>query len=119
VTGFTLTDRSYKRMVCGEHLSDSPGCKQWNVHRGKEHCINLVFQILQSDPDRIKHMSCCIVFVSKKDYIIGGKMALQHICLISCYHNYFRNPGLPEIIDHSLGNGNGSKLKHGFKVSHS
>lgn len=50
-------------MVCGEHLSDSPGCKQWNVHRGKEHCINLVFQILQSDPDRIKHMSCCIVFV--------------------------------------------------------
>lgn len=45
-------------------------------------------------------------------------MALQHICLISCYHNYFRNPGLPEIIDHSLGNGNGSKLKAGFKVSH-
>ena len=70
-------------MVCGEHLSDSPGCKQWNVHRGKEHCINLVFQILQSDPDRIKHMSCCIVFVSKKDYIIGGKMALQHMGLKS------------------------------------
>ncbi len=61
MTGFTLTDRVTRGWSSGEHLSDSLGCKQRNINRGKEHCINLCLSDIQSDSDRIKHMSCCIV----------------------------------------------------------
>ena len=64
-------------------------------------------------------MSVCIVLISKKDYIIGSQVAFQNICMISGYHYYLGDSGLPEIIDHALCDGNGAKLKHGFKVSHS
>ena len=119
MAGITVTDRSYKGITQREHLRDCPGRKQWNIHRRKEYRVNFIFQIFQSDPDRIKHMSWCIIFISKKDYIIGSKVTFQNICPVSCHYNYFRDSGLPEIVDHALCNGNRSKLKHGFKVSHS
>ena len=119
MAGTAVTDRGYKGIFQREHLRDCPGCEQWNIYRREEYSINLVFQIFQSDPDRIKHVSCCIVLVSEKDHIVGSKVALQNVCLISCHYNYFGDPGLSKIVDHALRNGNRSKLKHGFKVSHS
>ena len=119
MTGIAITDRSYKGTPQREHLRDCMGCEQRNINRCKEYRIHFVFQILKSDPDRIKHMSVCIVLISKKDYIIGSQVAFQNICMISGYHYYFGDSGLPEIIDHALCDGNGAKLKHGFKVSHS
>jgi hypothetical protein len=51
--------------------------------------------------------------------MIGSKVAFQSIRIISGYHHYFRDSGLPEVINHTLRDGNGSKLKHGLEVSHS
>ena len=89
MTGIAITDRSYKGTPQREHLSDCLGCEQRNINRCKEYRIHFVFQILKSDSDRIKHMSVCIVLISKKDYIIGSQVAFQNICMISGYHYYF------------------------------